>query len=328
MQLETTLEVVHGRTNHLIDPGLHIWGWEIPVYLFLGGLVAGLMIVLAALELRRGGQAPSPRLAWMPWIALALLSLGMGALFLDLEHKLHVWRFYATFEPTSPMSWGSWLLLLVYPALALLGLGSLSEGQRDRLRTRIRGGWWFGKIVAGALTSALAHRRAVLWTTLVLGAGLGAYTGVLLGTLNARLLWSSALLGPLFLVSGVSTGAALLLLARPTPDEQHALVRWDIAAIGVELFLLLLLVLGHATGGAGSRVAADLLLGGAWTPWFWSLLVIGGLLVPLTLELVEVRRRLPMTLMAPALVLVGGFALRAILVAAGQETSFALGMLP
>ena len=27
------------------DP--HIWGWEIPVYLFLGGLSAGLMIIAA-----------------------------------------------------------------------------------------------------------------------------------------------------------------------------------------------------------------------------------------------------------------------------------------
>ena len=47
---------------------------------------------------------------------------------------------------------------------------------------------------------------------LVLGIGLGAYTGVLLGTLGARPAWSSAVLGPLFLVSGLSTGAALMML--------------------------------------------------------------------------------------------------------------------
>ena len=33
------------RHNHLIDPALHIWGWEIPVYLFLGGMVAGMMVI-------------------------------------------------------------------------------------------------------------------------------------------------------------------------------------------------------------------------------------------------------------------------------------------
>jgi hypothetical protein len=58
-------------------------------------------------------------------LSLALLTLGMLALFLDLEYKTHVWRLYTTFEPLSPMSWGAWILLLVYPALVanlLLGL--------------------------------------------------------------------------------------------------------------------------------------------------------------------------------------------------------------
>ena len=45
----------------------------------------------------------------------------MGGLFLDLEHKLFLFRFYTTFQPASPMSWGAWILLLVYPVL-LLGI--------------------------------------------------------------------------------------------------------------------------------------------------------------------------------------------------------------
>ena len=38
-------EITNTRNNHLIDPTLSIWGWEISVYLFLGGLVAGMMII-------------------------------------------------------------------------------------------------------------------------------------------------------------------------------------------------------------------------------------------------------------------------------------------
>jgi formate-dependent nitrite reductase membrane component NrfD len=38
-------ELVITRHNEMIDPHLSIWGWEIPVYLFLGGLVAGMMTV-------------------------------------------------------------------------------------------------------------------------------------------------------------------------------------------------------------------------------------------------------------------------------------------
>ena len=29
----------------MIDPSLTVWGWEIPVYLFLGGMVAGMMLI-------------------------------------------------------------------------------------------------------------------------------------------------------------------------------------------------------------------------------------------------------------------------------------------
>ena len=47
---------------------------------------------------------PYYELPGVPVFNIALLSLGMGALFLDLAHKLYVWRVYAAFEPASPMS--------------------------------------------------------------------------------------------------------------------------------------------------------------------------------------------------------------------------------
>jgi protein NrfD len=46
-------ELLTTRHNPLVDPALHIWGWEIPVYLFLGGWVAGSM-ALTGYFLRRG----------------------------------------------------------------------------------------------------------------------------------------------------------------------------------------------------------------------------------------------------------------------------------
>lgn len=316
------VEVVSTRANHGIDPVLHIWGWEIPVYLFLGGIVAGLMVLLPLLEWR-GGKPRSAATRWMPFAALALISLGMGALFLDLENKLHVFRFYLAFVPASPMSWGSWLLLLVYPALLLLGLGSLGPGARRGLLARLPR----ALVALAHPVFRLADRRrgAVLVASALGGVGLGMYTGLLLGTLVARPLWNSALLGPLFLVSGISTGAALLMLLPLQRGEQHTLARWDTAAIALELLLLALLLLDLG-GGAVSSAAVGSLLGGAWTPVFWSLVVVGGLVVPLLLNGLELRRRLAPTLFAPALVLVGGLALRWVLVAAGQESG--LGMLP
>lgn len=267
-----------------------VWHWEIPVYLFLGGLTAGLMIVGAILG-RRAQASAATRL--LPFVAPVTLSLGMLALFLDLEQKLHVLHFYTSFRVTSPMSWGAWILVAVYPATILLGLARIG-------------------FVAERYLARLER-----WNV-ILGIALGAYTGILLSTLSARALWSSALLGPLFLVSGFSTAAALVMLARITRGERETLRRWDVAAIGVELALLALLFIDLMSSGTRGRAAADLFLGGAYTAPFWALVVIAGLAVPLALELLEHRRTLRPTLAAPALLLAGGFALRWIFVAAGQ----------
>ncbi|MCA9552955.1 MAG: polysulfide reductase NrfD [Myxococcales bacterium] len=317
------LEVVHGRHNPGIDPGLHAWGWEVPVYLFLGGLVAGLMILIPLLERRTGRVSPSPVVRFMPVVALALISLGMGALFLDLEYKLHVFRFYLSFEPTSPMSWGAWILMGVYPALGLYALGGFTAEDRKRLMLGSDASGLFGMLRSLA-DWAQVNRQVIGTVTMALGVGLGTYTGLLLGTLSARLLWSTALLGPLFMVSGVSTGAALLLLSKPSEEEQHVVTRWDALAIGVELAILLVMILAMATGGTPQRAAVDVLMGGAYTPHFWALVVGAGLIAPLALELVELKQHRTPTFAAPALVLVGGFALRFILVAAGQATSFSM----
>ena len=44
--------LVTARNNALIDPGLHIWTWEVAMYLFMGGLTAGIMIFSALMIVR------------------------------------------------------------------------------------------------------------------------------------------------------------------------------------------------------------------------------------------------------------------------------------
>ena len=306
-------EIDIARHSHLIDPKLHVWGWEIPVYLFLGGMAAGIMI-LTALVQRRGGER-SPAARWLPFLAPALVSAGMVALFLDLGHKLYVWRFYLAFRWTSPMSWGAWILLVVYPVTLLQGLASIDDGQAAWLGGKL-GGW--GARVAAVRQWALPRAHAITNGAIAAGVGLGIYTGVLLSTLGARALWGSALLGPLFLVSGLSTGAAAMMLFPVTDGERHLLARWDLAAIGVEVLLLALFIVGLTTGGAASRAAAGLLLGGTFTAPFWVLVFAAGLATPAVLEVLEFKLNLKASFVTPALVLVGGLALRWIFVAAGQ----------
>jgi protein NrfD len=303
------IELLTTRHNPLIDPTMHVWGWEIPVYLFLGGWVAGSMVLSGWLQLRGGEQGRSSVGRVLPWISLVLISLGMGALFLDLEHRLYVWRLYLTLQPASPMSWGGWILLLVYPVLALGALTSLPEGLLRR---------W---PAAAALARRTRHPQSARWlgtSNIAIGVALGIYTGILLSSLGARPLWASAALGPLFLVSGLSTGAAFAHMIARDETEQATLLRADSLFLLVELALIALFLIGHLTAGEVYANAARLLLGGPYTAVFWVLVVGLGILLPLVIQSLMVSHRMAHTLVAPLLVMSGGLALRFVVVSAGQ----------
>ena len=312
------VEVIHGRNNLGIDPHLHIWGWEVPVYLFLGGVVAGIMVAVALLELVAPNRKRSLITQVAPAVGVVLMSLGMGALFLDLAYKFHVYRFYMSFQPTSPMSWGSWLLLLVYPALILASAGSLTP----ELREKVSEFWAPAKGILGKVFEfADRFRQQIIWSMLGLGIGLGVYTGLLLGTMVSRIQWNSAALGPLFLVSGVSTGIAFMMLFDLTKEEAHRLVVWDTVAIAVEFFFLGVIGIGHLTGGRAGMAAAENFITAHWAPHLWGLVFILGLFIPMVMNLIEIRTKRSAVLATPLLILFGGFALRMIIVYAGQENS-------
>ena len=99
--------LITARSNALVDPSLHIWNWQVAVYLFLGGLTAGIMIFAATIALLRKDEDAPFSAAKLAVLAPVVLSAGMAALFLDLEHKLYTFRFYTTFRVLSPMSWGA-----------------------------------------------------------------------------------------------------------------------------------------------------------------------------------------------------------------------------
>ena len=96
--------LVTARYNAKIDPSLEIWSWEVAVYLFLGGLTAGIIFFVALMNLLEKNDSHAFSVNRLALWAPIVLSVGMTTLFLDLEHKLYVFRFYTTLEPTSPTS--------------------------------------------------------------------------------------------------------------------------------------------------------------------------------------------------------------------------------
>ena len=77
-------ELITTRHNELVDPLLKVWGAEIAIYLFLGGMVAGMMIILGYFLFKGRHKELRCSCALLPALCIVLLSFGMLALFLDL----------------------------------------------------------------------------------------------------------------------------------------------------------------------------------------------------------------------------------------------------
>ncbi|MDZ7372071.1 MAG: polysulfide reductase NrfD [candidate division KSB1 bacterium] len=310
------MEVTITRHNEMIDPTVHVWGWEIPVYLFLGGMVAGMMILSGYFFLKGRSRDLVCVCYRIPLIGLVLISLGMLALFLDLEHKLYVWRLYTTFEIKSPMSWGSWILLLVYPAL----LANFFMYVPDPIRSRLP----FLQNWSDKLRSLPNAPIIVGKFNIAVGILLGTYTGLLLSSLGARPLWNSAILGLLFLTSGLSTAAAFVHMIAKDQWERETLAKADNMFLTAELVILALFIINMLSSSEVQIRAAMLLLTGPYAATFWVFVILLGILVPLFIQTRAVKHKVIHTPIAPLLVMLGGLILRFILVGAGQLSHYAL----
>ncbi|MGB5451164.1 MAG: NrfD/PsrC family molybdoenzyme membrane anchor subunit [Sedimenticolaceae bacterium] len=309
--------LVTARHNAKVDPSLGIWTWEISFYLFMGGMAAGIMLFSAwAVLARRESMLTFAHNRFALW-APVVLSLGMTTLFLDLEYKVHVFRFYTSFEPSSPMSWGAWVLVLIYPLMILQTLSTLRTGypKLARLLGHV-------PLAAPILDLCENRRRAIAWMVIPLAVGLGIYTGVLLSAFSARPFWNSAALGPLFLVSGLSTAAVLPILAGVKTPERHFFELTDMGLIAVELILIGLFLINLATGPAHQLDALHLVTGGPYTVPFWLWFMLPGLLVPVVFEVIGLRGNRSFALLACVLVVYGGFMLRYLMVEIGQVSTW------
>ena len=310
--------LVTARDNALIDPSLHIWTWEVAMYLFMGGLTAGIMFFAALMTVRdKEHVAPfaATRLALLAPIAL---SLGMTTLFLDLEHKLFVYRFYTSFQISSPMSWGAWILIVVYPISVLQILSTFRTGYSLPAS-------FLDKLAPARLLMDWCERNriTIAYAVIPFAVALGIYTGILLSAFGARPFWNSGVLGVLFLVSGLSTAAALVVLIARQKSEKELFTGLDFALILAEIALIALLLISLASGSGQHIDALKIIMGGPYTFEFWVLFFSIGLVLPLLLEILEMAGiSKSLAMLAPVLVLVGGYALRQVVMDAGQESTW------
>ncbi|OFY20001.1 MAG: nitrite reductase [Bacteroidetes bacterium GWF2_33_38] len=306
--------IVSGRLNPHIDPILHIWGWEIPAYLFLGGLAAGILFFASYFYLTGKENDFKASIKIAPMFTPFILSIGLLFLFIDLSHKLYFWRLYTTIRIESPMSWGAWILMIVTPLSIIWSATYLKE---------IFPKWdWKFKIIDNLLAWFTKQRKPMAWILLFSSIILGIYTGILLSAFNARPLWNTSILGPLFLTSGLSAGAAFIMMISKNKIERTLYSKIDLGIIGVEMFFIVHMFMGFLASSQAQIDAANLFLGGEYTLPFWVFVVFLGMIVPAILEIMELRGKHIPAYLPSILIISGSLLLRLIIVYAGQASRY------
>lgn len=293
--------------------------WWIILYFFVGGISGGALLVASLLRLfgtREDGH----------FVRLGVYISAIGAvisaivLTVDLGVPLRFWHMLIQdhtglpmFKWWSPMSVGAWGLL-VFGFFALLAtLGALWADRRLTWST-------LEYLDRGPLSTFGAIGG------IVGGLFLAGYTGVLLSVTNRPIWADSSWLGLLFLLSGISTSVAAMLLVAHwqgvrIASTEERLKRFDRIALLLELVVIVLFVISL---GAVARAFLN-----AWG----ILLLIGvigvGILKPLYMGR-DAARSLrtsasPRDNVATAsvLVLFGGFVLRVVVLLGSEQVHVA-----
>lgn len=280
------------------------WPFLIDIYFFLGGLAGGAFVIATVANILNARRYRDvirvgyylSLAALIPCPLILIVDLGVPSRFLNMLMRFNI---------ESPMSMGAWALL-GFSACAFVA--ALLTFMEDIGRARDLSG---PKLIVGVIGGAF-------------GFFLAAYPGVLLGA-TARPLWIEGhALGAVFLAVGASTGAAamaLILMVVGRAADQVASVRtMTVAALVIQLIALAVFVGSvQSSGSVAATTALKLLTEGRFAALFWGGAIVVGSVLPLVLGVLDLRRRsFGLTAVTSLLVLVGGFLVKYVIMAAGQ----------
>lgn len=289
----------------------------IVLYLFLGGVGAGTLVVLSAVEAAKTAFWLANRREASFWLAEVVclpeqflgyawpvcwvcVSLGILCLALDIGHPDRILGF-VTSPRLSAMTVGAYSLVAAFVCSGGFALRTMLDG----------------------MPSCLKARLAFSIAGIVSGFAMALYTGVLLQGSAAILLWQSPFLPALFLLSSLSCGMAVALAAlaftrsrRPVEEQARLMANADTVLVVAEV-IVLAGFLAHAAIFGGTQRSVWALLFGDLGGAFWTGLVIIGLAMPLAVErFVPVRNFRPQLLWTAACLLLGAVTLRWLVVMA------------
>ena len=264
-------------------------------YVFLAGLSGAAALLSTLLDLTRG-RASESAVRRGRYVALLAPTVGAACLIGDLHTPQRFYNMLRVFKRTSPMSFGSWLLVTFGVASGATACGQI-------LSVRVQ------NITLRSIT------RVVQLISSIAGCGMATYTASLLSATSTPL-WAAAprALAVRFGAASVAAAAAAMSLGQRHSQTDRDLDAVAIAALTAELAATL-----AAEGQyrkAGVTAASD---GGGTAP---QLLESGvGILLPLGLHLASLmftpRRSRLLSPTASIAILAGSFFMRCNALAAG-----------
>lgn len=283
------------------------WGIPVAFDLFLAGLGAGALLIAIAADLfgqRRYERITRTGAVIAPWPVL----VGVILLVIDLGKPERFWELLFRRGPgflminlDSVMSVGVWLLT-IFVILSLL-YGAL-----------VLFGWVF--------TWGRKLRRGVGMIGLPVSLLVAVYTGVLLAA-TANPLWNTVLLPAVFVASALSMGIAIVVFALALANTYRARAKADPAipelekinsrVISLQLLVVALFVLVRITSPP-----LRMILGSGYGLLWWVGIIGLGMLVPLVFGIKGKTRKPQTSAVLAALVLLGGFFLRYVILIGGQ----------
>ncbi|HYF93271.1 MAG TPA: NrfD/PsrC family molybdoenzyme membrane anchor subunit [Symbiobacteriaceae bacterium] len=277
----------------------HPFGWIIVGYFLAAAIGSGLMIFTMVVHLFR--LSKFDRLARITAFLTPVFAGLMGlTLILELAQPTRFWRVMFNFNPTSPISWGAWILNL-FGLLAVLYAYAEWKGITS---------WKRPLAVAGVPAAIL----------------LPMYTSFELLMTRSSPLWTSALLPVMYLLSAVLAGTAVvILISALTRPNSTAEVSFTLGRVGSHLLvyglaLVIVQVLVLLSRSPQAVAIGKNLVAGAYSGSFWGLVVGGGTLVPIALlYLPATGKTRAGQIVASLLILVGLFSQRALEIFAGMD---------
>jgi formate-dependent nitrite reductase membrane component NrfD len=280
------------------------WTWQVPLYLWLGGIGAGSHLIATLVRLMGNGDKALLRAS--RYTTLFTMILSPILLIWDLGRPERFLNMLRILKLRSPMSTGSWAISIFG---SMSGLIATRQAAEDGL---------LGHNFAARPAKRFVPDRALSVITLPFGLYVGAYTGILLIATSVPM-WARnwMLMGPTFLSSGFSNAlSAMSLILNLGNWGEHrthsALRRAEKTTLLIEAALIAgsLFKMGRWAKPLRSRRLAPTFFGGT---------ILGGIVLPLALLSGEESRK--RSLLASVLVLAGGLLFRFDMVQGGKMSA-------